>query len=210
MILQVKWTGEKKPNPGGMFLKKNLPLILVVFGILLMAGAGFFAWQSGQPQPAAVAPVADGSNPHASLTSVGPVADAGGVPQTVANLPLTSLQEGAEAVAAIKQLHGVDFEIVSGKVATYGQSAATLWVAETASNEKALELMTAMKARIDQGGSPFIPVGVFNFRNRDVFMLTGSDGQSNFYMQSGKIVFWVATPPDISEQAMKEMLDFYP
>jgi hypothetical protein len=192
-------------------LKKYLPLIMVAIGFLLIIGALISAWQSTQPQAAAGAP-AGAAVPagHPTLTSGTAVPDAGGVPKTIAGLALSDLQKGDVGVAAIKQLYGVDLPLVSGLMATYGQSGATLWVAETESPDKATELMTAMKARIDKGGSPFTPVGVFNFRSRDVFLLNGSDGKQDFYMKSGKLVFWVAISAELSEQAMKEMLDFFP
>ncbi len=194
-------------------MKKYLPIILVLIGILLIGGAAFVALQgtSSQSAPAAVATKPPLPAGHAALSTPGaPITDAGGVPGTMAGLKLMDLQKGDAAITAINQLHGVDFKLVSGLVATYGQNQATLWVAETESTDKAQQLMDAMKTRIDQGGSPFTPVGIFNFRSRDVFMLTGSDGNQDFYMKSGKIVFWVAITPELSEQAMKEMLDFFP
>jgi len=172
-------------------VKKNLPILLLVLGFVLILGAGLFAWYGSAQQ--AVVPVAIGAD----------------VPQTLAGLALSTTQSGAAAIANIKQLHGADVPLVGGIVAMYGDTSATLWVAEAGSEADALQLVQSMDASINKGGSPFTSKGVFQFRNRDVYMLEGA-GTSEFFMQSGKKVLWVSTAPEQSEQAMKEMLDFYP
>lgn len=171
-------------------MKKIISYVLFFLGVLLVVGAGYYAWHTSSPQPAAV------------LT-------AGDVPASIAGLPLSQTQTGAEALSSIKQLHGLDFPLVSGTVAQYGQNSATLWLAETSSDAQALDLITQMEAKIGQGGLPFTPMGVFQFKNRNVYMLNGAT-QTNFYIQSGKKVFWLAILPEQAEQAMKELLAYYP
>lgn len=170
-------------------MKKNIPFVLFFVGVLLVAGAGFFAWHASQPQ----AGVIQGKE----------------VPGTIAGFSLVQAQTGQAAIASLKRLHGVDFPLVSGIMAEYGQKSATLWVAEAGSQAQALELMNSMEAKIAQGGSPFTPMGVFQFQNRDVYLLNGM-GQTNFYAQSGNKVFWLAVVPEQAEQAMKELLAYYP
>ncbi|MEI7847168.1 MAG: hypothetical protein WCK35_15320 [Chloroflexota bacterium] len=170
-------------------MKKFLPYLLLFVGVILLSGALFFAW-------------------HLRL-SPGTVKAEVDVPRSVAGFGLVQTQTGAEGIASLKQLHGVDFPLVSGIMAEYGQKSATLWVAETESDAQALELIQKMTAKIDAGGSPFSPMGVFQFQSRDVYLLNGT-GQMHFYVQSGRKVFWMAIASEQAEQAMKELLAFYP
>jgi hypothetical protein len=171
-------------------LKKKLPLIILGLGVLLMLAAGLLAWYTGARQ--------------------GPAAVAGkDIPATLAKLPLGETRTGVAALDGIQQLHSTQIPLVSGVIADYGSKSATLWIAETASDAEALKLVESMDAAIAGGGSPFTPKGVFQFRNRDIYMLETAT-TSEFFMQSGKKVLWVSISPDQAEQAMKEMLDFYP
>ncbi|MCX6064511.1 MAG: hypothetical protein NT121_01975 [Chloroflexi bacterium] len=170
-------------------MKKILPYVLFVIGFMLVAGAGFYAWHTSQPQNTGSA----GAN----------------VPQAMAGYPLSQSLTGAEALASIKQLHGVDFPLASGLVAEYGQKNATLWLAETSSDAQAAELVKSMEARIAQGGTTFTPMSVVQFSGHDVYMLD-NQGEFNFYFQSGAKVIWLAIDTAKAEQAMKELLAFYP
>jgi len=180
-------------------LKKNLPILLLVLGLLLVVGAGVYAFLGSFPAPAA------SSAPSGPVVAAAP----GEVPQTMADLPLASSQAGLAALDSLQQLHQEQIPLVSGVMAVYGDKNATLWVAETASEAEALKLVQAMETAIANGSSPLKPVGVFQFRKRDVYYLE-SPTSTDFYMQSGKKVLWVSTTSELAEKAMTEMLDFYP
>ena len=175
-------------------MKKIIPYILFFVGLLLVGGAGFYAWHAASPQPAAV-----GSG----------VSAPGLVPQSMAGLPLAQTVSGQPAIDSFKQLIGLDFPPGSVSMAQYGQNSATLWLAETESDAKALELISQFEAKIAQGGLPISPMGVFEFQKRKVFMLNSAD-RTHFFIQSGKNVFWLAILPEQTETAMKELLAFYP
>jgi hypothetical protein len=166
-------------------LRKFLPYVLLFLGVILLGAAGFYGFH----------------------TSGGPKVEA---PASVAGLALASSQSGQAAIATIQQLHGQDLKLKSGLMVAYGpQSQATLWVAGTASESDAANMIGSMETKIAAGGTPFSPMGVFKFQNRDVYLLEGQ-GLTHFYVQSGSRVFWLSISSDLAEQAMKELLAFYP
>ncbi len=92
----------------------------------------------------------------------------------------------------------------------YGDGAqATVWVSGTPINLLAAELLKAMRNRIAEGNSPFTPVAERQDGGRTVYELDGM-GQKHFYFQSSTLVIWLAADSEIAEQALKEMLAFYP
>ena len=167
-----------------------IPYILFFVGLLLVGGAGFYLWHTASPQAASAV-------------------SASGVPQTIVGLPLAKTLTGQAALDSFKQLNGLDYPLVSVKVAQYGQDSATLWLAETTSDAQALDLVNQLETKIAKGGLPLTPMGVFQFKNRNVFMMNGTS-QTHFYIQSGKQVLWLSVLSEQTEQAMKELLAFYP
>lgn len=180
-------------------MKKNLPILLLVVGFLFVVVAVVVAFVGPKLDSAQAVPV-----PAAGLADVG-----GAAPKTLAGFPMSSSQVGAAALDNIQQLHAANIPLVSGVLAVYGTKSATLWVAETGSDAEALKLVQSMEDKIAQGGSGFTTKGVFQFRKRDIYMMETAT-TSEFFMQSGKKVLWVSILPEQAEQAMKEMLDFYP
>lgn len=166
-------------------LKKFLPFVLLFLGAALVAGAGYVFWQAALPQPAAE------------------------VPADIAGLERGETLSGQAGIKSIEDLHGTSLAISAGTVATYGKNEANLWLADAGSESGALDLIKEMEAKIEAGNSPFTPMGVFQFRGRDVYLLSGMD-QTHFYAQSGSRVFWMSVAPDLAEQALKELLEFYP
>lgn len=166
-------------------MKKYLSFVLLLVGVLLLGGAGFAAWQAAHPQAAA------------------------NVPQMVAGLALAQTTGGQAGVDSIQQLHGLDLPVQSGTVATYGQNEATLWLADAGSETAALDMVKNMEAKIAAGNSPFKPMGVYQFQNRDVYLLSGMN-QLHFYGQSGSRIFWMSITSDKAEEAVKELLNYYP
>ena len=165
-------------------MKKSLPYLLFAIGILLIVSAGFLAWGT--------------SNLNSSSD----------LPPSVAGLELSKNLDGQAALASISQLHGLDLSLASGVVAEYGQSEARLWLTEVESEAAAIDLIKKMENKIAAGNSPYTPMGVYKFQNRDVYLLSGM-GQTHFYAQSGRKIFWLSIAPEKAEQALKDLLSFY-
>ena len=170
-------------------MKRNLPLILLGVGLTLALGAvGLILVLS----PAPSAPASPGE-----------------VPAAMAGFQLSQRTSGSEAVSQIKQMHWGEFEIVDGEVAIYGASNVVLWVSVSTSPAEADRLALLMEEAIASQETPFSPQGVYTWGGRPVSMLEGN-GQLHFYFQSAQKVIWLAADPVSAEQALQEVLAFYP
>jgi len=58
-------------------------------------------------------------------------------------------------------------------------------------------------------GLPFTPAGERQIDGRTIYLLEGM-GQQHFYFQSGNLVVWMAVDPPLADQALTEILAFYP
>ncbi len=133
------------------------------------------------------------------------------VPDSVAGMSLTQKTVGPEAVAEVTRLHGKEFPLTSGAMATYGgDGAVTLWVSGVPASPIAGEMVRAMTEKIAEGRSPFTPTGTHDMDGRTVYELVGM-GQRHFYFQSGSLVIWLAAPAGegLAETALAEALKFY-
>jgi len=168
-------------------LKRSGPAALVVAGALLLLGsAGYLLYARALANPGAAA-----------------------VPETLAGMPLSQKTVGIEAVAEVTRLHGKEFPLTSGAMATYGEGAATLWVSGTTASPLAAEMVRAMTDKIAQGRSPFTATGTRRLNGRNVYELDGL-GQRHFYFQSGNFILWLAVDDSTAENALGEVLQFYP
>ena len=131
------------------------------------------------------------------------------LPNQLAGLRITDSKSGDEAIGDFADLHGKEFPITSGAVATYGNHQITLWVAETSSESVAAQLTNAMQGKIAKGNSPFTPVNEINDSGRHIYALEGM-GQKHFYFQSDHLVIWLAADPDIADNALQQILEAYP
>jgi hypothetical protein len=132
------------------------------------------------------------------------------LPEQVANLPLTGLVSGEEGVQAINQLHDKVFPLKSGVVGSYGQdNNVTIWAASAADISTATQILMEMRDRIAEGNSPFTPTGEMQTGNRTIYILDGL-GQLHFYFQSGKQVIWLASDAPLADQALRQVLEYYP
>jgi hypothetical protein len=131
------------------------------------------------------------------------------LPDELVGLRMTDSKSGAEAVSDFGDLHGKEFPITSGAVATYGNNQATLWIASTTSNSVAAELTSAMQAKIAEGETPFTPTNEMKVGTRTVYALEGM-GQKHFYFQSENLVIWLAAEPAIANNALQQTLEVYP
>lgn len=167
-------------------MKRSPGLWISLIGALLLAGSLVLFWPN-TPDPAAIS-----------------------VPQMIASLSLSMVKDGPEAVAEITRLHQKNFEVKSGAMGMYGKKGEiNVWVAGFSSSAAATPMMNAMREKIAAGGSPFTPVGTRQILGRSVYELNGM-GQKHFYFQSGVLVIWLAANSEIAEQALAEILRFYP
>lgn len=167
--------------------------LLVVAGVLILAGTFIFYMHTRLPAPAPA--------PAQKIS-------AGEVPRQITGLPLTQEIGGQDAIDSIHQLHGKDFTLAGGSVAVYGDQNATLWVSDAGSESAAANLMDLMKARIATGNSPFADKGSFEVDSYLIYALGGM-GQVNYYWQSGPLVLWLAVNNDRATSALLEVVQFY-
>lgn len=132
------------------------------------------------------------------------------LPKLLADLPLTTVKYGSEAVREITSLHGKEFPLISGAMGMYGSSdQATLWVAGFADNSTAAQILRAMQVKIASVDTPFTPTGQEQLNGRTVYLLDGM-GKKHIYFQSSSLVIWLAADPNISGQAIEQILRFFP
>ncbi len=168
-------------------LKRSGPVALVIAGALLLLGSGgYLLYARALADPGAAA-----------------------VPESIAGAPLSQKTVGIEAVAEVARLHGKEFPLMSGAMAMCGEGAAALWVSGTAASPLAAGMVRAMTDKIAQGRSPFTPTGTRRLNGRAVYELDGL-GQRHFYFQSGSLVIWLTADDSIAENALGEVLQFYP
>jgi hypothetical protein len=160
--------------------------LIAVGGLVLLAAIGYGAYAEALANPGAAA-----------------------VPDVVAGARLVQKTVGPEAVAEVTRLHGKEFPLTSGAMATYGNGTATLWVTGVPASPMAAEMVRAMTNKIAEGRSPFRPMGTREIHVRAVYELGGM-GQRHFYFQSGSLVIWLAADEAIAEKALMETLTFYP
>ena len=169
--------------------KRFVPLTLILVGLVLLT-AGLIYWRF-------MAAVED--------------PDEAPLPETVAGLPLSRASYGKEAVAEVARLHGKSFPLSSGAEAMYGRPGemAMLWVTGTPGQPLAARMISEMETAIEESEAPFIPLGVREINDRNVYELTGM-GQQHFYFRSKALIIWLAADEPIAESALFEALDFYP
>jgi hypothetical protein len=169
-------------------MKKILPLVFVGAGILLLlAGIGYWRYTEAIKNPSA-APL----------------------PDQIANLPLIVKITGKQAEIELARLHQKSFPLTSAAVGTYGsEHQVMLWVSGVPVTPLAGRILVSMRDKIAEGRSPFTPTNELNDGKRTVYKLEGM-GQRHFYFQSGKLLVWMAASPELADQALGEILKFYP
>lgn len=136
--------------------------------------------------------------------------DAAPLPERIAGLPLVGRSAGWQAVGELTRLHGKGFPLSSGAVGMYGdQHQVKLWVAGTPVQPLASRMLAAMEDKIAEGNSPFTPLGEHSDGGRVIYELEGM-GQKHFYFQSGNLLIWLAADTDLAEEALTQILEFYP
>ncbi len=167
-------------------LRRRGPLLLIAFGVILLAGAAGWAAFAG------------------ALAKPGEVV----VPEAIAGFRLTQKAVGMEAVAEVTRLHDEKFPLTSGAMAMYGSGEAALWVSGVPASPMAARMVQAMTDKIAEGRSPFTPTGMRRVNERAVYELAGM-GQRHFYFQAGSLVVWLAADEWLADTAIDEVVKFY-
>ncbi|TES92290.1 MAG: hypothetical protein E3J88_01290 [Anaerolineales bacterium] len=132
------------------------------------------------------------------------------LPEQLAGIFRYSMVTGPQALDEISFMHGKEFELISGARGTYGQRGEiTVWVSSASSENAANELVEEMTEKIAEGNSPFIPTGEDLLGGRIIHRLEGL-GQVHFYFQSGNLVIWFGVDSELADQALVQVLDYYP
>ena len=169
-------------------VKRKLPLILIIIGLSFMLTSAAYAWFAGAVNHPGEAPL----------------------PEQLAGNRMVSSIEGEAAIAEMENLHGKEFPLVSGAIGRYGaEGQGTLWVSGAPFKLMATRMVSSMRDKIAQGRSPFTPIGEQKNGKRTIYELEGL-GQSHFYFQSGSLLIWLAVDANQAEQALAEVLEFYP
>jgi hypothetical protein len=167
-------------------MNKNLPLLLVLSGLLLSGlAAGYYLFTSRIEQP--------GTAP---------------LPPSVAGLSLRSTSIGRAAASEINRMHRQEFAMTTASVGIYGANQATIWAASAPTRFSAGRMLDLMVVRIDEGKSPFTPLGERKDGNTTIYELDGL-GQKHFYFQSKQLLIWLAADFDLAEAALGETLEYY-
>jgi hypothetical protein len=176
-----------------------MPIVAVITAVLFVVGV--VAWTFSGP----------GASPSSmegmeGMTGGSAPAVAGGaeIPMELADQPLTSYVDGADAIAGVAQLHGSTFPVTDAEIATYGNGLATIWRSGTPDAAAAADQVERMRERIAGGGSPFDdPQPV---RGRPGVYATFGLGQKHFFFSRGASVWWVAVAPSLAGLALSEAL----
>ncbi len=132
------------------------------------------------------------------------------LPASIAGLQLSDFSLGKEAVGEIAKLHRETFPLTSGATGAFGNKREILvWSSGTANRLRAAKMVSAMRNAIKTGASPFTPVGEVTSEGRTIYQLVGL-GQQHYYFQSDAYVIWMAADSSYAEQALDEVLEFYP
>ena len=170
-----------------MIMKRIFPIGLILLGALLSVGA--FSWLYL-------------GNAVMNRTAIT-------LPDQLAGLPRTDYRTDSQAMAEFENLHGKQFPLTSGAIGIFGNQQITVWAAGTSSNSMATEMVDAMRDKIAEGNSPFIPMTEIDDQNRMVYALEGM-GQRHYYFQSGNLVIWLAADPSVADDALQQVLEAFP
>lgn len=168
-------------------MQRIIPISLITAGILLLIFSAVYLLSSQVLE-----------NPNVTR-----------LPDQLAGQRLTDSLNGPEAVDEINRLHGINFTLSYGLVGIYGNELATIWVSGSPDPETARQMIMDMRDRIAEVRSPFINARVREIGNQLVYELEGL-GKKHFYFQSGSRVIWLAAEPMLAEQALREVLEYYP
>ncbi|UCD43327.1 MAG: hypothetical protein JSV69_06980 [Chloroflexota bacterium] len=132
------------------------------------------------------------------------------LPKALASFSIKKNVLGRSALDELSWLHDQEFQLNKGAVGTYGKGhEITLYVAGTPISFMAGRLLAAMHDKIARSETPFTPVAEREYKGRIVYELQGM-GQQHFYFRSNGLVVWLAVDKPHAEQALRQVLEFYP
>jgi hypothetical protein len=169
-------------------MRKILPILAMFFGLILtLAGIGGFVIKPKLQNPGTIS-----------------------IPKEISNEPLFLQQNGWRAMDELDRLHKQKFPLTAGSIGTYGSHQnVKLWVGETFWKIIANRMIIYMRDEIATGSSPFTPEGERFINDRTIYTFDGM-GQKHFYFQSGRLIIWLAADENIAEQALYEILEYFP
>lgn len=147
-------------------------------------------------------------------TVLAPEYESGVVPSKLGELKLVSSTEGAEALADVSQLHGLNIELVNAYIGSYAASGqrVTVWVGQAESDIAAAKLLDDMVASIGSDNPAFANLRTLSiaegYHTHRVFQVDGPGGQHFFYISklSADKITWLTVEAgealSILEQAL--------
>jgi hypothetical protein len=169
-------------------LKRIFPLGLMVIGVALLSAGVAYAWVNQRITNPSPAPL----------------------PANVVNLDLVNHSSGQRASSEVSRLHDQDFPFTSASVGRYGPDhSITVWVTGVPFRMMAGRMVVAMRDKIDEVETPFTPINQRQDGRRTVYELVGL-GQRHFYFQSANLIVWLGVDEHLADQALTELLEFYP
>jgi hypothetical protein len=132
------------------------------------------------------------------------------LPTQLVSLPLAGRIDGRSALTELTWMHNQGFPLNAGAVGTYGvENGITLYVAGTPLKLMTGRLLVAMRDKIAETNSPFTPLAEREINRRTVYELDGM-GQRHYYFRSDDLIVWLATDETQAEEALRQVLEFYP
>lgn len=132
------------------------------------------------------------------------------LPNQLVALPLSERIDGRSALTELSWMHNQGFSLSKGAVGTYGvENEIILYVGGTPLKFMAGRLLIAMRDKIAETNSPFTPLAELEINRRKVYELQGM-GQLHYYFRSDDLIVWLAADETQAEEALRQVLDFYP
>lgn len=196
-----------------MVRPKTLITLFFVLVLLAMGVRSFYVSvlvphrEGGPSMPEMAEPAAVGSSAPTAGSGSQSSADLGPVPDALAGMRLTGVTEGEQAKASVEELHGkaLGAGLEAAWIGEYGQKQATVWVSRSLQERDADELLTRMHDRIAEGNSPFGNPRTLGVGGLTVYALDGM-GQSHFYFQVNKDIYWLAISPALAPAGLDELV----
>lgn len=155
--------------------RRALGIFVAVVAVLLAGTVAFFTLKAGGPAGGGRSVV---------------------YPPSLAGMTLVDQKNGLDALADVKSLHGLDFALVDGEVATYtgsgnnGSQKAIIWVARAPGATDAERLLIQMRDKMTDNPTVFSKPQAFQVRDTVYYYSRGA-GMTNYFYQLGDRVVWV-------------------
>jgi hypothetical protein len=119
----------------------------------------------------------------------------GSVPARLGDLELVSAVEGANALAQVSQLHGIDITLTAAYIAEYASDneRVMVWIGQAETESDAARLNAMMLDGIANGNSPFSNPSPLSVAGHEVFQVDTASGRHFFYQsrEDVKNVIWL-------------------